>query len=268
MKHYEDRGQGPVVVFVHGHPFDRSMWNPQIEYLQDRYRCIAPDLRGYGQVKPGLERFVTQQEFAADVLALIDELKIAQVCLIGLSMGGQIAMEFARQSPDRLSGLILAATFAEAETPEGVEERNRMADRFLAEGMAAIGCEILPKLIGASSMKRLPEIASFVYGMICRTDPQGAAAAVRGRAMRRDYRDDLRRFSFPTLIVAGTDDPFSSLTQAEGMRRAIPNAQLEVFPGIGHMPNLEDTDRFNEVIEKFLRRIPLDARQGSRQGLP
>jgi 3-oxoadipate enol-lactonase len=249
---YDDAGSGNAVLFIHGHPFNRTMWRPQVESLRWKFRTIAPDLRGYGETSLPSERAVTLETMAADLAALLDHLSIARVCVVGLSMGGQIAMEFARAFPDRTAAAVFAATFPQAETGDGVERRNKMADRLLAEGMPLTGCEMIPKLIGPASLKRQPATASFIYEMICATDPAGAAAAVRGRAMRRDYRESLRAFKFPCMVVIGTDDAYSSVDEARSMHAAIDGSRLEIFEKIGHMPNLEDEDRFNRCLHEFL----------------
>lgn len=253
---YDDVGSGNAVLFIHGHPFNRTMWTPQVQSLRWNYRTIAPDLRGYGESARGSETVYTQERFAADLVRLLDHLSVARACIVGLSMGGQIAMEFARAFPDRTAAIVLAATFPQAETPEGVTNRNRMADRVLSEGMALAGSEMLSKLVGPASLKRQPSIASAVYRMICATDPAGAAAALRGRALRRDYRESLAQIQAPCLIVLGTDDAYSTVDEAEAMHTAIPNSRLEIFPDIGHMPNLEEEDRFNRHLHELLAVIP------------
>ncbi len=252
---YDDIGAGNSVLFIHGHPFNRSMWQPQVQSLRWKYRTIAPDLRGYGQSSLGSEPITTLEAMAQDLVRLLDHLAVERACVVGLSMGGQIAMEFARAYPDRTAGAVLAATFPQAETPEGVQARNRMANRLLAEGMAVPGCEMLPKLLGPASLKRAPALATAVYHMICTTDPRGAAAALRGRALRRDYCDALTQFRFPSLVVLGTDDAYTTVEQAQAMHAAIPASRLEIFPDIGHMPNLEDEDRFNRLLHEFLATI-------------
>jgi pimeloyl-ACP methyl ester carboxylesterase len=190
-----------------------------------------------------------------DLVHLLDHLSIERVCVAGLSMGGQLAMEFVRAFPDRTAGAIFAATFPQAETPEGIERRNRMADRLITEGMVPTGCEMLTKLIGAAALKRQPSIATTVFQMICTTDPVGAAAAVRGRALRRDYRESLKEIRVPCLIVQGTEDAFSTIGEAEGMHAAIAGSRLEIFAGAGHMPNLEDEDRLNRHLHGFLETV-------------
>jgi len=127
-----------------------------------------------------------------------------------------------------------------------------MADRVMAEGMALVGCEILPRLIGRASMRGLPQLAADVYRMICGTYPAAAAAALRGRALRQDYRASLRDFTFPCLILIGAQDAYTTLAEAEAMRDAIKASRLEIFPEIGHLPNLEDPERFNRLLQDFL----------------
>lgn len=257
---YDDIGAGEAVLFIHGHPFDRTMWEPQVQSLRWRYRTIAPDLRGYGRsatgAGAGVETVTTQETMARDLVRLLDYLSVRRACVVGLSMGGQIAMEFARAFPDRTAAVVFAATFPQAETAEGVIGRNRMANRLLAEGVAWAGSEMLPKLIGPTSLKRQPAIASRVYQMICATEAAGAAAAVRGRAQRRDYRESLTRLRVPCMIVVGTEDGYTTVEEALRMQAAVPGSRLEVFERIGHMPNLEDEDRFNRCLHEFLATVP------------
>lgn len=146
---------------------------------------------------------------------------------------------------------MFAATFPHAETAEGLEHRQKMAERLLIEGMAIAGCEMLPKLIGPASLKDQPSIAHTVYQMICTTDPAGAAAALRGPALRRDYRESLTQPKVPCLIMVGADDAFSKVDEAQAMHAAISGSWLEIFPNVGNVPNLEDEDRFNRHLHNI-----------------
>ena len=256
---YRDRGSGAAVVLIHGHPFDQSMWDPQVVALSWKYRVITLDLRGYGESEVPAEEATTLETMAADIRALLDHLKVARAVVVGLSMGGQVAMAFAEMFPERLSGLVLAATFAEGETPDGVIARRAMADRFVQEGSVLPGGEMLPKLLAPASVKRDPKLAVKVYTMIANAPSAGAAAAIRGRALRKDYTASLQQVAVPALIVVGTEDRFSSLERAKRMQEAIPGARLEVFAGVGHMPNLEDSDRFNAVLHAYLANISAGA---------
>jgi pimeloyl-ACP methyl ester carboxylesterase len=254
---FDDEGSGDPVVLIHGHPFDRTMWRPQATHLsRSGRRVIAPDLRGYGRstVLPGM---TTLTAFAQDVATLLDRLGIETVVLGGLSMGGQIALEFHRLYPHRLHGLVLADTSAQAETDEGKKARNDTAERLLRDGMARYADEMLPEMLAAHTIRALPAVAQHVLGMMRRTPAEGAAAALRGRAERPDYVDMLARISVPTLVVVGSEDGFTPVGDAQFMSERIPGAILAVIGGAGHMPNLERPDEFNTELQRFLDRSAL-----------
>lgn len=249
---YDDYGNGPAFVLVHGHPFDRSMWWPQVSALAaEGYRVITADLRGYGQstVVPGVTPLET---FARDTFALIDHLELDEVVLGGLSMGGQIVMECYRLYGERIAGLLLADTFAQGETPEGHAHRNRVADELLANGMAGYATENLPKMMAPYNVTAMPRVAEHVHHMMINTSPVGAAAALRGRAERLDYQKLLTTIEVPTLIVVGRDDEFTPVADAELMNRLIPESMLTIIDGAGHLPNLEQPAAFNAALHTFL----------------
>jgi 3-oxoadipate enol-lactonase len=252
---YRDQGTGPAILFIHGHPFNQSMWDPQLAALTWKYRVITYDIRGYGASEVPTTEATTLETMAADINALLDHLNIPKAVIAGLSMGGQIAMAFAEQYPQRLSGLILAATFPQADTEEAIKTRRATADRFLQQGSVLPGGEMIPKLIAPASLKRDPEIAVKVFIMIAHTPPAGAAAALRGRALRKDYTESLTHITVPTLIIVGTEDSYVPLETAKQMHQSIPNSRLEIFEDIGHLPNFEATDRFNAVLHSYLANL-------------
>ncbi|MFJ9418999.1 alpha/beta fold hydrolase [Streptomyces sp. NPDC101227] len=272
---YEDAGDGEPLVLIHGHPFNRSMWRPQIDHFRRAgMRVIAPDLRGYGEnpavhtpapgnsapgktaagnTSPGK---TTLETFARDIAGLLDHLKVERFVLGGLSMGGQIAMEFHRQFPDRISGMLLADTFAAADTDEARAVRRDTADRLLREGMAGYAREVLPKMIAPRNIETQPAVARHVLDMMRGTSPEGAAAALRGRAERRDYTDLLSRITVPTLVVVGEEDEFTPVSDAELIADRVPHASLKVIPQAAHMPNLERPEEFNAALQEFLEDLP------------
>lgn len=254
---YDDVGAGPdALLLVHGHPFNRSMWQPQLAGLADAsWRLLAPDLRGYGEstVVPGR---TTLDVFAADLAALLDHLGVERVVIGGLSMGGQIVMEFCRQYPARVRGVVLAATSPVAETEEGKCARHAMAERLLREGMGGYADEVLMKMLAPASIAASPAMAAQVLGMMRRTDPRGAAAALRGRADRPSYEPTLAELRAPALICVGDADAFTTRADAELMRRLVRRSQLLWLPGVGHMPNLERGAEFNAALRGFLAGLP------------
>ncbi|MCT2592512.1 alpha/beta hydrolase [Streptomyces sp. N2-109] len=254
---YDDKGDldGTPLLLVHGHPFNRSMWQPQAdEFTAAGYRVITPDLRGYGEsgVVPGITGL---EVFAQDTAGLMDHLGLDRVILGGLSMGGQIVMDFYRLFPQRVTGLIFADTFPAPETAEGKVFRNTMADRLLAEGMDGYADEVIDKMVAPYNVATLPTVAGHVLRMMRGTPPEGAAAALRGRAERPDYRDLLTTVSVPALVVVGADDEYTPVSDAEFMHRQLPDSTLVVIEGAAHMPNLERPDEFNAALRPFLARV-------------
>ncbi|WP_411137751.1 alpha/beta fold hydrolase [Streptomyces sp. C10] len=263
---YEDEGSGEPLVLVHGHPFDRSMWRPQTEHFSRAgWRVIAPDLRGYGEstVVPGTTPLET---FARDLLALLDGLGIERFVLGGLSMGGQIVMECYRLFPERIRGLVLADTFAAAETEEGRTARQDMAARLLREGMAGYAQEVLDKMVSPHTLAHRPEVGGHVLAMMTAAPPEGAAAALRGRAERPDYTHLLSQISVPALVVVGTEDAYTPVSDARDIHARVPDATLAVIEQAGHMPNLERPDEFNAVLAEFLRSLPDGAETAAASG--
>ncbi|TQM79087.1 pimeloyl-ACP methyl ester carboxylesterase [Saccharothrix saharensis] len=248
---YDDEGDGIPVVLVHGHPFNRSMWRPQVERLRSRYRVIAPDLRGFGET-PVRSGSLPWTAFADDLIGLLDRLGLERVVLCGLSMGGQVVMEVHRAHPSRVRALVLADTFPEGETVAGRELRHGMAARVLREGMGGYADEVLDKMLSPRNVVALPAVAEHVLGMMRGTSPVGAAVAWRARAERPDYVDSLSRATVPVLVVVGEEDEYTPVAVAERMHAAIPGSALAVIPGAGHLPNLERPDAFSDAVERFL----------------
>jgi pimeloyl-ACP methyl ester carboxylesterase len=229
------------------------MWRPQLTALADvGWRAVAPDLRGYGESTVVAGK-TTLDVFARDLAALIDGLGIEDAIVVGLSMGGQIAMEFARLYPSRLAGLVLAATFSRADTAEAARHRRHMADRLISEGMDAYAGEVLPKMIAPRTVASSPDVAGHVLTMMRTTNPEGAAAALRGRAERPAYDRVLAALDVPALIIVGDEDAFTTREDADTMHRLLKRSSLVWVEGAGHMPNLEQPSAFNRALLDFLQ---------------
>ncbi|MFD3661561.1 alpha/beta fold hydrolase [Streptomyces sp. NPDC058659] len=249
---YEDRGSGPALLLVHGHPFDHTMWLPQLDRFSRTHRVIAPDLRGYGLTPLAADPHSTDLGvFAEDLVDLLDHLEIEECVVVGLSMGGQIAMELHRRHPERVRGLVLADTFPAAETEEGKAARNAMADRLLDEGMRGYAGEVLDRMVAPYNTHAAPH----VHRMMCATSPVGAAAALRGRAERPDYRESLTTVAVPALVVVGRDDTYTPVADAEEMHALLPHSTLAVIDRAAHLPNLERPEEFDSVLDSYLRSL-------------
>jgi pimeloyl-ACP methyl ester carboxylesterase len=247
-----DLGDGPAVILLHGFPFNRSMWREQIDFLSARgYRVVAPDLRGLGENKSDGE-IATMEDMARDVAALMDELKIDRAIIGGLSMGCYVAFEFIHLFPSRVEALVLAGARAEGADKAEKKSREQQAKRVLEQGMTHAIDSILQSLLSPRTLAEKPDVASRVREMVTTTDPRGAAAAQRGMAARRDYRTDFPNISAPTLIIAGHEDGVRKPIDAESIHQGIPNSRLEVIDNAGHLMNMEQPERFNQVLLEFL----------------
>ena len=248
---YDEAGSGAPVVLLHGFPFNRSMWNEQIAALAPSFRVIAPDLRGHGETTV-TKAPATMDELARDVVALMDALGISRAAVCGLSMGGYAALALCKMFPARVRALVFADTRAHADTQEAKDNREQQAQKALSEGMTAIADAMLPKLLSPATLARRSEVVERVREMIVNTNPQGAASAQRGMAQRFDHTASLSRILSPTLIIVGSEDAITPVTDAETMHREIDGSRLEVIEGAGHVSNIEQPDSFNRALTTFL----------------
>ena len=252
---YDDEGGGAPLVLLHGFPFDRSMWAGQARTLSAVCRVIAPDLRGMGETPLG-DGAPTLGGMAEDVAALLDSLGVGRVVLGGLSMGGYVAFEFVRRFPERVRALVLADTRPQADDEAAKRTREETARKALREGMAPIADAMLPKLLSPSTRENNPEAVERVRAMMLDTKPEGAAAALRAMAARRDQTDLLSSIDAPTLIVVGGEDSITPPSDAEAMRAKIKGSRLVVIEGVGHVSNVERPREFDRALGEFVRGLP------------
>jgi pimeloyl-ACP methyl ester carboxylesterase len=189
---------------------------------------------------------------AQDVAALLDELEIERVVLGGLSMGGYVALAFYRRFSLRVRALILADTLSQADTTEARHNREAQAEKILKEGMSSIADDFLKKVLTPATLSQHTEITERVREMVITTKRQGAAAALRGMAMRPDQTDFLQEIIAPTLIIVGSEDRLTPPVDAEMMHRGIRGSRLEIIEGASHLSNLERPAEFNRALKNFL----------------
>lgn len=257
--HYVDEGAGDrAVVFVHGFPFDSSMWEPQIPVaLEAGRRVVVPDLLGFGQSDVPAERSAYSIDRYADlVAALISDLGLGHVVVVGLSMGGYIALAVARRHPDVLTGLVLADTRADPDTAEGRQARTDNQTIVQEKGDVTPLVDGLLERILSEGSPGHDEARLRLSGVLRATAPAGWIGALEAMKNRRDQTDLLPTISVPTLVVVGDSDALVPLDVAEAMAKAIPDARLEVIPDAGHVSNLESPAVFNRALAEFLSTLP------------
>jgi YbgC/YbaW family acyl-CoA thioester hydrolase len=246
------RGSGAAVLFVHGFPFDRTMWRHQLAGLS-RWKRVAPDLRGVGESSaPGDGYSIVR--YADDLIGVLDALEIDRAVVCGLSMGGYIAFELMRRYAARVSALVLCDTRPEADTADGRRGREELIQLALERGAEAVGERLLPRLLAAATFTDQPEVVEQYREMTRRVSVPGMVGALRAMRERPDSTSSLGQIRVPTLVIVGSEDQVSPPAVAEAMVRAIPGAELALVPGAGHLAPLEQPLVTSRALEGFLER--------------
>jgi pimeloyl-ACP methyl ester carboxylesterase len=249
---YDDHGTGRPLVLLHAFPLDRRMWQPQLAPLSPAARVLAVDLPGFGDSTAGSQP-LTIDSAADAVLDFLDAIGVpGRVVLGGLSMGGYVALAFARRHPDRLAGLVLADTRSEPDDAAGKARRDEMIARANSAGAAAVIDQMLPKMLAEQTQKSRPEVAETVRAVASR---QSAAAVVAALAALRDRPDAtaaLGRITVPTLVLVGEHDAITPPAMAQALAARIAGSKLVTVPGAGHLSNLENPGAFTAAVREFV----------------
>jgi pimeloyl-ACP methyl ester carboxylesterase len=254
---WRERGEGDVIVFIHGFPFNSAMWGHQLADLPPEWRGMAPDLRGFGASELGSEPVLGMDVHARDIASLLDFQGIDRVVLCGLSMGGYVAFEFWRLFGDRVRAIVLCDTRAAADSPDTQRARHQLASRVRAEGPKPVIDALLPKLLSPTTAKKKGAgPVTMVRAMMEETAPETMARSLVGMAERSDSEALLRTIDVPVLVVVGAEDVITSRGQAEMLARGIRGARLELIEAAGHMAPMEQPEDFNAVLSQFLAGLP------------
>jgi 3-oxoadipate enol-lactonase len=254
--HYEDTGgQGEPVVFLHGLLFDGRQYEAQVSALRDRFRCITLDFRGQGRSAASRGGYQIEQH-TADVLAVVRRLDVAPMHVVGLSMGGFVALRIAARDPSLLRSLTLINTSAAAHA------RSKVPKQLMLAAVA--------RLTGVSLAPVLSGVEAEMYGEAFRRDParvgerdmwrQRWARADRsalvktllGFMIRPDIRDELGNVTVPTLIIAGAADASLPPSYSRQIHSLIPGSRLVELPGVGHSSPVEEPAGVTRALEQFL----------------
>jgi 3-oxoadipate enol-lactonase len=252
---YDDAGKGRPVVLLHAFPFSRAMWRPQVEALRDDHRVLTPDLRGFGGTSP-FEQAPSVEQMADDVAGLLDTLKLGEpVVLGGLSMGGYVALAFARRNPSRLRALILADTRAEPDNAEGKANRDKLIAFAQRHTPRDVIDSVMPKMVSAETRSQRPEVVEEVRRIASAQTPAGIVGALQALRDRPDATASLGALRVPTLVLVGSEDALTPPAMSETLATGIAGARLVKIPGAGHLSNLEQPAAFNAAVRSFLQSL-------------
>jgi pimeloyl-ACP methyl ester carboxylesterase len=252
---YLDAGSasGRVLILLHAFPLSADQWLPQMLRVPLGWRYVAPDLRGFRGRVPAFEDQtldgISIDTYAADTFELMTHLAIPAAGVVGLSMGGYVALAMTRQAPARVWGLVLANTRASADSADGRAARDAMVALVRSNGMAAVADQMLPKLLGATTRREQPDLEDALRGLIECNSADGVAAALGAMRDRTDSTASLASIACPVTVIGGGEDAVVPREETEAMHAAIPGARLVVLPRAGHLSNLEDAAGFRRALE-------------------
>jgi len=253
--HYESTGSGSeTILFMHGLLWSSEMYAGQVEVLSTRYRCVTFDFRGQGRSEVTAAGYGMDALYA-DAACLIETPGLGRVHVVGLSMGGFVAMRLAARRPDLVRSLVLLGTSAEPELPE-----NRWRYRLLGVigswfGSAIVAGRVMPIMFGKTYLgdpARAAQRDAWRKRLIG-NDRIGIARALKGVVERSSIEAELARITVPTLIVVGDEDVAAVPARAERIRDGIPDARLLVIRHAGHSSTIEEPAAVTQAIAEFLR---------------
>jgi pimeloyl-ACP methyl ester carboxylesterase len=247
---YQRAGEGPPLLFVHGAVADGRMWQPQLAALGNEFTVVAWDEPGAGRSSDVPAHF-TLQDYAECLAALVDSLELGPAHIVGLSWGGTVVLEFYHQHPELALTLILADTYA-GWKGSLLEEDVRARVEGVQQMLAAPADEFKPTTPGLFASGPPTEFLPLLGQMDADVRPESIRTMLPLMA-DADQRDLLQRIAVPTLLIWGELDTRSPITVAHQFEQAIPDTRLVVIPGAGHMSNLEQPERFNDVVREFCR---------------
>jgi len=247
------RGAGTLVL-IHGFPLNTEMWQPQLEMAARGWRVIVPALRGFG---PGPDArkdptAASVDDYAGDIIDLLDELHVKDAVICGLSMGGYIAFAMYRHAATYFRAMVLADTRSQADTPEAVGNRKGMQQLVREKGPGAVADALLPKLLCDATRASKPDVVQNLRAQITSSSVEAIVGALDALMTRPDSTSMLPTLHIPVLIVVGDQDAITPPPLSEQMHHDIPGSQLVVIRDAGHMSNMEQPAAFNGALGGFL----------------
>ncbi len=252
---YDDVCHWTPLVLLHAFPLDRGLWAPQVAALAADARVLAPDLPGFGRSSAGSDP-LTIDGMADTVAEFLDAVGVTDPVVVGgLSMGGYVAMAFARRHPHRLAGLVLADTKADPDDAAAKAKRDETIALAREKGAAAVLEGMLPKLLSDETRAKRPEVVRCVRELGSRQSAAGVAAALAALRDRPDANPGLAAVRVPTLVIVGEHDAVTPPTAAAKIAAAVRGGRLVTIPGAGHLSSLENPDAFNAAVRSFLTQV-------------
>ena len=249
---YDDLGEGLIpIVFLHGFPFDKSMWQEQLDFLKTTHRVIACDIRGFGK-SIDEESHLSMDLFANDLILFIDKLGLEKIILCGLSMGGFVALNVMKRFPSRLEALILCDTQCIADSHDVKVKRYKTINDIKEFGTANFNEGFIKNVFHESSITNKAGLVEQLRKVVFSNSQHIITQGLTALAERNETCSILDDISIPTLIICGREDVVTPLNESKFMSKNINGSVLHVISNAGHVSNMEEPIKFNKHLRDFL----------------
>lgn len=242
------------IIFIHGFPYDHTMWDKQIDELKPHYYCVAYDIRGLGESPIGDGQY-TMESFVDDLETIISDLKLNKPILCGLSMGGYISLRAVERNESIYGGLILCDTRSASDADEGKIKRADNIRKINVHGVKQFVSDFVPMCFSVRSITDSNDEYTGVLNKSLNSNAIGVKGCLLAMAGRTDTTAYLSKIKIPTLLLCGEDDRLTPPDSMEVMAGQIPNAQFEIVPNAGHMAPIENASFVTSKIKKFLGKM-------------
>ncbi len=243
-----------TIIFLHGFPFNKNMWRAQLNALPDNVTGIAVDIRGHGNSTSG-HGFFSIDVFAKDLRVFIEKLGIQKVTLCGISMGGYIALRAYQLFPEKINGLVLSDTHSKADTDAGKQKRFDSIQAVLKYGRRPFAIGFIENVFLPDNIEEIPEAVELIKSSIRRNSLRTICATLLALASRTDTSEVLAQIKVPTLVLRGTQDRITAEKDMQDLAEGITSSTYEQIENSAHLPNLENPQRFNQLLNDFLEKI-------------
>jgi pimeloyl-ACP methyl ester carboxylesterase len=265
---FRESGAGLPVVFLHPTPLDGGYWQPLIENLAG-VRAIVPDLRGHGRSQLGTlpgggfaavpdAPVLTMAQLAADVLALLDHLRVPAAVFAGCSIGGYVLLELWRKAPQRMRGLAFVCSKPQPDAMANIDRRKASIDKVRAgaskELLQSMMQTQIKSLTGTSAIEHNPGIVTELVSQVTLT-AEAVVAAQAGLATRPDSMPTVATITVPVLAIAGGEDPGVTAADMEAFNAAPGGCEFHLLPDAGHFAAYEQPQKVAGLMDAWLRRF-------------
>lgn len=230
---YTRRNKGNPLLLLHGWGSDHTVWNDVASLMESDFELILPDLRGFGESSV-VESHYKITDMAADLSSLLDQLEVRKIVIVGHSMGNYVSLAFVHANPERVLGLGIISSQAQADSIERKQMLYKSAEEIMNTGVKTV-LKSLPPLMASDE-----RVQAHIRNLIERQHPAGLAGALKAMADREDSSSILSSFKFPVVVIHGKADEFMPIRRAQEIKEAIPHAILTELPNVGHYPILEN----------------------------